>query len=450
MNTIGGDRAWFHTFGCKANQYDTERMRQELEGSGFRSAASAGEADLAIVNTCTVTAEADRDARRLIRRLARENPELRILVAGCSAALREAGYARMAEVWKVVPGQEAARVARAAASADDRRVAPSAQLVSMRASGGSLLTRFRRGTRAWLKVQDGCDRRCSFCATRVARGASRSRPPDELVREARLLGSRHPELVITGIHIGQYGSDLDSGCTLARLCALLLDAVPMVRIRLSSIEATEIDGELVALLETAGGKIVPHLHVPLQSGSDAVLRRMRRWHTREDYRARVLEIASRLPYLGLGADIIAGFPGETDEDHHDTFRLVEELPYTYLHVFPFSARSGTVAAGLADGIPGDLKAARARELRELGLAKGEKYRAGRVGSQAEVVVESAGSSRSSEGEDAQPAVGLSEDYLRVEITVSDDRATATGSELRPGAVVQGILDGASDRLTLAA
>jgi threonylcarbamoyladenosine tRNA methylthiotransferase MtaB len=425
-------------------------MRQELEGVGLVSTASVAEADLAVVNTCTVTSEADRDARRLIRRLARENPDLRVLVAGCSAALREAEYAEMAEVWRVVPGQDAVEVARAAGSAAGQRPGPGERLIRIRGSGRGLLTRFRRGTRAWLKVQDGCDRRCSFCATRIARGASRSRQPEELVREAGLLAAEHPELVITGIHIGHYGADLGDSCTLAGLCALLLDEVPDVRIRLSSIEATEIDDDMVSLMVESGGRLVPHLHVPLQSGSDAVLRRMRRWHTREDYRARTLEIASRLPYLGLGADIIAGFPGETDADHEATLALVDELPYTYLHVFPFSARSGTAAASLAAPVRGDVKAARARELRELGLAKGASYRAARIGGGAEVIVETADSGSRTNGAEPQPAVGLTEDYLRVRIADESGRTgPADRDALRPGSVFCGVLEGEPDRLTVA-
>jgi threonylcarbamoyladenosine tRNA methylthiotransferase MtaB len=188
-------RAWLHTFGCKANQYDTERIRQSLESFGVVPVASPDGADLALLNTCTVTSEADRDARRLIRRLAREQPELRIVVAGCSAALREAEYASMPEVWRVVPGQDPRAVVRVVTGGPER------DLVRLRGAGASLLANFRRGTRAWLKVQDGCDRRCSFCATRIVRGASRSRPPEEVVAEARLLSREHPELVITGIHI---------------------------------------------------------------------------------------------------------------------------------------------------------------------------------------------------------------------------------------------------------
>ncbi len=250
---------WFHTFGCRANQYDTERMRQELELGGAHTVSRPDNAEVLVVNTCTVTNHADAEARRLVRRLRRENPGARILVAGCSAALREDDYRSMPEVDTVVPGQNPRAVA-------DRLAALEVALRPPPSTDGPLL-RNARGTRAWLKVQDGCDRKCSFCATRLARGASVSRPPAEVVEEARALARVHPELVITGIHIGHYGRDLEPRATLASLCARLLEAVP-ARIRLSSIEATEIDDALLELLAGSGERLAPHLHVPLQSGSD--------------------------------------------------------------------------------------------------------------------------------------------------------------------------------------
>jgi threonylcarbamoyladenosine tRNA methylthiotransferase MtaB len=227
--------------------------------------------------------------------------------------------------------------------------------------------------------------------------------PEEIVAEARLLASTHPELVLTGIHIGHYGHDLDGAASLARLVAKLLDEVPSVRLRLGSVEATEVDDDLLDLLLSSEGRLVPHLHMPLQSGSDPVLRKMRRWHTREMYRSRALEIAERLPILGLGADIITGFPGETSADHEGTRALVEELPFTYLHVFPFSPRTGTPAADLPDPVPQRVAGERSRELRDLALEKGERYREGRVGMLASVVLEGEG------------GWALTEDYLRIEV-----------------------------------
>jgi threonylcarbamoyladenosine tRNA methylthiotransferase MtaB len=222
-----------------------------------------------------------------------------------------------------------------------------------------------------------------------------------VVAEARLLSRSHPELVITGIHLGHYGADLPQAITLARLVALLLEEVPGVRLRLGSVEATEVDDLLLDLLVGSGGRLVPHLHMPLQSGSNAVLARMRRWHTRELYRERALEIAAALPVLGLGADLITGFPGETAEDHRATRALVEELPFTYLHVFPFSPRQGTPAAELSGRVPQRVAGERSRELRETALEKARVYRARQVGRSAQVVLEGEG------------GWALTEDYLRV-------------------------------------
>ena len=387
---------WYHTFGCKANQYDTERMRQELESRGASTSDAPESATAAVLNTCTVTDQADLSARRLIRKLSRRHPDLRIVVVGCSSALKSDEYATMPEVDGVVEGQDPVAVA--------LEVAPESALAEgdHEPIGGALLRTNRRSGRGWMKIQDGCDRKCSFCATRIARGVSRSRPIAELVAEARLLAGSHSELVLTGIHIGHYGLDLANGSSLSALCRRLLDDVPGVRFRLGSIEATEIDDPLVELFEVSDGFLAPHLHVPLQSGSDRILQRMRRWHTREQYRRRGREIAGRGHTLGLGADIIVGFPGETEADHALTRALVEELPYTYLHVFPYSVRDGTAAADLADRVPAHVAAERSRDLREIGVSKGTAYAAGRVGTEALVAVET-------------ETGGLTGDYLRVSV-----------------------------------
>lgn len=412
---------WYHTFGCKANQYDTERMRQELESRGASTSEVPESATTAVLNTCTVTDQADLSARRLIRKLGRRHPDLRIVVAGCSSALKSDEYSTMPEVDGVVQGQDPVAVA--------LEVAPESALAAQDQEpiGGVLLTTNRRGSRGWMKIQDGCDRKCSFCATRIARGVSRSRSLDELVAEARLLSGSHTELVLTGIHIGHYGLDLAPGTGLSSLCRRLLDEVPGVRFRLGSIEATEIDDPLVELFAASDGLLAPHLHVPLQSGSDRILRHMRRWHTREQYRRRVLEIADRVQPLGLGADIIVGFPGETEADHSLTRALVEELPYTYLHVFPYSVREGTAAADLPDRLPVHVAAERSRELREIGVSMGSAYAAGRADTEALVAVET-------------ETNGLTGDYLRVRVT---------GSAI-PGSLVRARLSGAPSDLHAAA
>ena len=426
-----GTRVHFKTFGCKANQYDTERMRQMLETAGGDVRSSLLEdADLCVVNTCTVTNRADAGARRYIRRAARRNPGARIVVAGCSAVLRADEYRSMSEVDAVVEGHDPAALLAesgigpsvhplgADRPLDRGHVEPVAATVLRRRSGA---------TRGWLKVQDGCDRKCAFCATRLARGASRSRDPDEVVAEARVLARTHPELVVTGVHIGHYGRDLTPRSTLGALVRRLLDAVPGPRFRLGSIEATEIDDRLLGLLAGADGRLAPHVHMPLQSGADGVLRRMRRWHTRDQYRRRAIEIAARVRPLGLGADIITGFPGETPADHADTVSLVRELPFTYLHVFPYSPRDGTAATKLAGRVPERISRERGRELRAIADEKRRRYARERGGDEVEVVMEGKG------------GTALTGDYLRVEVAASrapDPGTLHTGTLSRDGSRVR--------------
>ncbi|MSR35802.1 MAG: MiaB/RimO family radical SAM methylthiotransferase [Gemmatimonadetes bacterium] len=418
-------RVYFHTFGCKANQYDTERMRQESEARGALAVDGWSDADVCVLNTCTVTSAADSAARRLVRRIHRDNPSARLVVAGCSAALHADGYRALAGVAAVVPGPDADAVA-SAVHVPAAVAAPPLVRLQLRAAldridtepvGAELLRERAGATRGWLKIQDGCDRHCSFCATRLARGPSRSRAPEIVVAEGRALARVHPELVLTGIHIGHYGQELAPRSSLARLIERLLHALPDIRIRLGSVEATEVDALLLDLLATSRGRLAPHLHMPLQSGADPVLKRMRRWHTRDAYRARALEIAERLPALGLGADVITGFPGETDADHEATRALVEELPFTYLHVFPYSPRTGTAAAEMhtLEPVPQRVAGERARGLRELAEGKAAAYRSARVGTEAEVTLE------------AGATIALTGDYLRVGV---GDRVPTAGDRGR--------------------
>ena len=422
-------RVHYRTYGCKTNQYDTERMREALESLGLAGSRvpALEDADLCVVNTCTVTNQADADARRFVRRARRENPDVRIVVAGCSAALHAGMYESLPGVVAVVEGHDPAAVVEGARQVFAAAPARLVQLGSDRpldrvdweSVGATVLTRRAGGTRGWLKVQDGCDRKCAFCATRLARGPSRSRRPEEILREAQALAQHHPELVITGVHIGHYGRDLDGETTLSTLVRRLVEGVPEVRFRLGSIEATEVDDALLDLLADSGGALAPHLHMPLQSGADPVLRRMRRWHTREMYRARTVEIASRTGPLGLGADVICGFPGETDQDHEQTRRLIDELPFTYLHVFPFSVRDDTVAATLPDQVSPEVARERAAELRALAERKGRAYARSRGGQRVQVVLE------------GDKGSALTEDYLRVQ---------TLGPVGLPGVLKHGVLD----------
>jgi len=368
---------YFHTFGCKANQYDTERVRQAFDASGATVVDDPALADLAVINSCTVTNESEVKLRRLVRQVAKRG-YAQTIVMGCAAALDNGAIAALPGVRAVVANAEPGTVLRAAG------------IVDMRAQHGAPLPGTK--SRGLLKIQDGCDEHCTFCATTLARGNNRSRPVDELIEEAQALAEQHAEIVLTGVHIGTYGQDWSHDGTSARLTLgtlleSLVHAVPEVRFRLGSVEATEVDDTLARLLIDAPRNLAAHLHAPLQSGSNRVLKRMgRHWYTAESYRARIEWLAGRMPVLGLGADIIAGFPGETEQDHNATLSLLDSLPLSYLHVFPFSVRPDAPAARLSGQLPPDVIRDRARELREVGEAKATAYRAARAGQTADGVV----------------------------------------------------------------
>jgi len=405
-------RVWLRTFGCRANQYDTEAVREMVERGGHAIVADASEADVAVFNSCVVTSDAVADLRQAIRRAVRENPRLENVVMGCASAVAEGeALGALPNVRHVIPGADLDAVARA---------------LGLGAPVEPVRTRAQTGTRALLRVQDGCDEHCTFCATTVARGANRSRPIAALIDEAASLAQRHPEIVITGIHIGTYGRD--TGSTLGELMTQLVQSVPDVRFRLTSVEATEVDERLLEIMQSEPRRLAPQLHAPLQSGSNAVLRRMgRHWYTAESYRSAVDWMAERLPVFGLGADLITGFPGETDADHRATMALVRLLPFSYLHVFPYSERPGTAATRLGETVAAQVSKRRAEELRALAAEQTAGYLARRVGQIADVVVVGSGSKRR----------GLTEDYLEVDLI---------GEHLPRGARVDVVLEAREGRL----
>lgn len=380
-------RAYLRTFGCRANQYDTEAARGMIEAAGGVIVGSPAEADVAVFNSCAVTAAAEADLRQEIRRAARDNLRVRSVVIGCASARDDGVIAALPRVSDVIGGADLGELARALGI--DPLLAASRPAT-------------QTGARALLRIQDGCDEHCTFCATTLARGAHRSRPAEEIVREAAALAVEHPEIVITGIHIGSYGTDV--GSSLGGLVERLVQEVPGVRFRLTSVEATEVDARLGDLLTSEPLRVAPHLHAPLQSGSDRVLKRMgRHWYTAASYARAAEDFALRSEVFALGADIITGFPGETDGDHAATVALVEALPFTYLHVFPYSARPGTAAVKMDREVPAAVSRERATELRALGDVKAAAYLAKRAGGTADVVVVGDGRKRE----------GLTEDYLSV-------------------------------------
>ena len=378
-------KVYLRTYGCRANQYDTEQVRALVERAGGVIVDDPSEADQAVFNSCAVTTEAEAELRKGIRKAARSNTSLRTVVMGCAASLDRGQLRTLPGVTDVVAGGDAVEVIRSLGLP----LAPGAAIG-------------QHGTRALLRIQDGCDEHCTFCATTVARGANRSRSAEELVREAQGLAERHPEIVLTGIHIGTWG--LDIGQTLGALAQRLVAEVPSVRFRLSSVEATEVDDALAELFGDPA-RLAPHLHAPLQSGSDRLLKRMgRHWYTAASYAHAVNRLVRRGSVFGLGADVIAGFPGETDEDHRETIEYVKSLPFSYLHVFPYSPRPGTAATRLAGQVDGTVARARAAELRAVSDALAESYGRTRIGGSADVIVV--------RGDRRE---GLTEDYLQVDM-----------------------------------
>ncbi len=400
-------RVFLHTFGCKANQYDSELIRGALEAAGATVVDRPLGADAAVINSCTVTHVSEAKMRGLVRRVARASPGIRTVVAGCAAALDTGQLATLPNVVGIVGG-----------------AAPGDVLGALGLEAGECtdgLRSFGRGSRAWVKIQDGCDEHCTFCATTLARGASRSRASHAIAAEIRRLAARHAEVVLTGVHIGSYGRDLPDKMGLGRLVAMLIDTVPAVRLRLSSIEATELDEGLLDLMRSVPDRLVPHVHAPLQSGSDRVLRRMgRHWYTARAYCARVERIAAALPAFGLGADVMVGFPGETAADFAETRRVIDDLPFTYLHVFPYSERRAVPARRLGAPVAYSVVADRSAELRALGDAKGAAYRRRRAGQVADIV---------SLGRARGRCEGLTEDYLTVSWPASVRRGTRFPAQL---------------------
>lgn len=372
--------------GCRVNRADLDALATQL-GEGFELVPPGAPADVVVVNTCTVTSDADSTARQAIRRAAREHPGARIVATGCYAEVAPGEVEALPGVTVVIGARAQGALPGVLArlrAGDDGPAAVRGALAAARAWGPPPLE-LHGHTRPFLKLQDGCDGHCSYCVVPLARGASRSRPFDEALAQLVALGARHREVVVTGVHLGAYGRDLEPRRSLAEL---LREAVArgLGRIRLSSIEPLEFPSDL--LLEPGpANALCEHFHLPLQSGSDRVLAAMRRPYRAQAYRDAILELDALVPGACLGADVLVGFPGETDADHAATRALVESLPLAYLHVFPFSPRPGTDAAAMGPAVPPPVVDARAAELRGFSDRRWRAYLAGLAGRELEVIVE---------------------------------------------------------------
>ena len=372
------------TFGCRLNSYESEVMRGHARAAGLENAV--------IINTCAVTAEAERQARQTIRRARRENPDAQVIVTGCAAQISPDSYAEMPEVDRVIGNEEKLKAESFGLDQTERVVVN--DIMSVTETAAHLIHGYEERTRAFVQVQQGCNHRCTFCIIPFGRGNNRSVPIGEIVRQVRILVENGvAEIVFTGVDITDYGKDLPGQPSLGQMARRLLALVPeLKRLRLSSVDPVEVDDDILRLIAEEE-RLMPHLHVSLQAGDDMILKRMKRRHLRADAVAFCERVRRLRPDVVFGADIIAGFPTETDEMFENSLRAVDDCGLTYLHVFPYSPRPGTPAARMPQ-VPGNLRKERAARLRALGAQREEQFLQSRIGRRAQVLVEKDGFGRS--------------------------------------------------------
>lgn len=383
------------TFGCRLNASESEAIRA--------AAVAGGAGDAVIFNTCAVTAEAERQARQAIRRIRRERPGQRIIVTGCAAQIRPGQFDQMTEVDRVLGNADKLRAQSFAAIGARIQVG---EVDTDTALAVPRVHNLKGRVRAYVQVQNGCDHRCTFCVIPFGRGQSRSMSVAEVVMQTRaLLESGAAEIVLAGVDVTAWGADLGEGLSLGNLVCGLLEAVPeLTRLRLTSLDLAEIDEVLWDVI-TSEERLLPHLHLSLQSGDDLILKRMKRRHSRNDAIAFCERVKAQRPEISLGADFIAGFPTESDDAFANTLALVDDCGLSFLHVFPYSMRSGTPAARMPQ-VPIEVRRQRARRLRAKGQAALDTYLAAQVGARSSVLVEE------NRGDEA---VARADDYASVRI-----------------------------------
>jgi threonylcarbamoyladenosine tRNA methylthiotransferase MtaB len=431
-------------FGCRATQADGAAIERQLREQGSTPARSASSADVVVLNTCTVTAAADAQARDAIRKIHAANPSTRIVVTGCYAQRAPEEIAALPGVSFVVGNSHKPQIPRLLHSISPLSLFPASSTAFVGADLGppsrsahealsvhlapiltgdiSLLSEVLvapvlggegNHTRPTLKIQDGCNSRCSFCVIPFVRGKSRSLPPQTVLSEIeRLALSGFREIVLSGINLGTYGRDLAPRVEFLDLLRKILDETSVGRVRISSIEPLDVTQDLIELFASTS-RIAPHFHMPLQSASDRILAAMHRWYRAEHYARRVELIHDRLPHAAIGADVIAGFPGETDADHAATLEFIASRPFSYLHVFSYSPRPGTKAISLANPLPGHVIKRRARELRALADSKSAAFRRAQLGRTLRVLT-----LRRDPADNPQTTPALSENYLTVHLPVA--------------------------------
>lgn len=393
-------RVFLETLGCRLNYAEMESLGRKLAAAGHQLVASPEQADVSVLNTCAVTGEAARKSRQLARQLARANPTARLALTGCYATLDPDTVEALPGVALVADNQRKELLAELlqpwSAELDAgqwRRLEPAAPVVPP------------GRTRAFVKVQDGCNNRCSFCIVTVARGAERSRPIDDVVAEIqRLRAEGLQEAVLTGVHLGGYGSDL--AVSLGDLVGAILDRTDLPRLRLSSLEPWDLAPEFFDLWPASNGRLCPHLHLPLQAGCDRTLRRMARRTRTADFRHLVAAARQRIPDLVITSDIIAGFPGETAGDFDQSLAFVEAMGFAHVHVFPYSARAGTAASQFGGQVPVDERRRRGAAMEAIARCSGDAVRQHFLGTIRPVLWE--------QQEAATTWSGFTDNYLRVE------------------------------------
>ena len=383
-------RVALSTLGCKTNQFESAAMQERLEQAGYTIVPFEDAADLVIVNTCTVTAATDAQSRNIIRRARRLNPACRVVVTGCYAQVDPDALAALPEVSLILGNEEKIdfleRLEQGGESGAGATIDVS-DIETVTSAKVPTLISYAERSRAFIQIQNGCDAYCSYCIIPYARGRSRSVPEQQVVDQVQTLVSQgFNETVLTGIHIGGYGLDFSPPGSLLSLIRRIEAETELPRLRLGSIEPNEIHPELIVQI-AASTIICPHLHIPLQSGDSAVLKRMNRHYSADDFRRLVASITEAIPDISIGLDVITGFPGETDEEFQNSLKLIESLPISSLHVFPFSKRTGTPAATMSDQVPGDVAKQRAAQLRAISERKHQDYARSFIGKTVDVIVE---------------------------------------------------------------
>ena len=395
-------RFFVESFGCRASQADGAALEAQLCSRGLEHASDRSAADVVVLNTCTVTASADEDLRQTVRRVHRENPQTRILVTGCYAQRAPEELVTLPGVEWVVGNSHKTEIADVLTDAAPYhgQVLVGDIFACQDILTAPVMDAAIDRSRPNLKIQDGCNNRCSFCIIPFVRGRSRSSSADLIVEQVRNLTASYREVVLSGINLGRWGREPGSEMRLAGLLRRLLEETEIARLRLSSVEPMDLSDDLLGLIAESP-RIAKHVHAPLQSGCDAVLRRMRRKYRPRHYADRVLKTRRLMPDAAIGADVMAGFPGETDAEFDESRAFIESLPFTYLHVFTYSERPGTPAANAHSQVPMHVRKHRSRVMRELAAKKNLEFRRRMIGRKLSVVtLEESGTA-------------LSDNYLKV-------------------------------------